>query len=163
MLTDDDFSTIVGAIHEGRKIDANIRKFVAFLLSANLGEVVVFAIAVLAGLGVPMTVVQVLAVNLLTDGLPAVALSRDPAPADVMRRPPRRVGGLFTRQLALALALAGTAVGLAATGPTSSARARARSCPDDDVLDDRACGARPRLCLALVLLLRRGADRGTRR
>jgi Ca2+-transporting ATPase len=116
VLTDDDFSTIVGAIHEGRKIDANIRKFVAFLLSANLGEVVVFAIAVLAGLGVPMTVVQVLAVNLLTDGLPAVALSRDPAPADVMRRPPRRVGGLFTRQLALALALAGTAVGLAATG-----------------------------------------------
>ena len=80
VLTDDDFSTIVGAIHEGRRIDENIRKFVAFLLSANLGEVVLFGIAVLAGLGVPMTVVQVLAVNLLTDGLPAVALSRDPAP-----------------------------------------------------------------------------------
>jgi Ca2+-transporting ATPase len=115
VLTDDDFSTIVRAIHEGRRIDENVRKFVAFLLSANLGEVVLFGIAVLAGLGVPMTVVQVLAVNLLTDGLPAVALSRDPAPAGVMQRGPRGLRALFSRQLAFALALAGTAVGLAAT------------------------------------------------
>ena len=82
VLTDDDFATIVAAIREGRRIADNIRKFVAFLLSANLGEVVLFAVAVLAGLGAPMTVVQVLLVNLLTDGLPAVALSRGPARPD---------------------------------------------------------------------------------
>ena len=71
VLTDDDFATIVAAIREGRAIADNIRKFVAFLLSANLGEVALFAVAVPAGLGVPMTVVQVLLVNVLTDGLPA--------------------------------------------------------------------------------------------
>ena len=79
MLTDDDFATIVAAIEEGRRIGDNVRKFVAFLLSANLGEVVLFAIAVLAGIGVPMSVVQVLTVNLVTDGLPAIALARDPS------------------------------------------------------------------------------------
>ena len=65
VLTDDDFGTIVAAIAEGRRISDNIRSFVAFLLSANLGEVILFAIAVLAGLGAPMTVVQV------ADGEPA--------------------------------------------------------------------------------------------
>ena len=79
VLTNDDFATIIAAIREGRTITDNIRKFVAFLLSANLGEVVMFTIAILAGLGAPMTVVQVLLVNVLTDGLPAVALARDPA------------------------------------------------------------------------------------
>ena len=78
VLTDDDFATIVAAIREGRAIADNIRKFVAFLLSANLGEVALFAVAIPAGLGVPMTVVQVLLVNVLTDGLPAIALTRDP-------------------------------------------------------------------------------------
>jgi P-type Ca2+ transporter type 2C len=115
VLTDDDFATIVAAVREGRRIDDNVRRFVAFLLSANLGEIVLFGIAVLAGLGVPMTVVQVLTVNLLTDGLPAVALSRDPAAADTMSRAPRRIGALFSRALWFALGLAGTAVGLAAT------------------------------------------------
>jgi Ca2+-transporting ATPase len=70
---------------------------------------------VLAGLGVPMTVVQVLTVNLLTDGLPAVALSRDPASARTMQRPPRGYQTLFTRQTRLVLGLAGVAVGFAAT------------------------------------------------
>ena len=116
VLTDDDFATIVRAIREGRQIDDNVRKFVAFLLSANLGEVLLFAVAVLGGLGAPMTVVQVLTVNLLTDGLPAVALSRDPASAGTMRRGPRGPGGLFSRQLWWALGLAGAAVGAAATG-----------------------------------------------
>jgi len=125
VLTDDDFATIVSAVREGRRIDDNVRRFVAFLLSANLGEVVLFGIAVLAGLGVPMTVVQVLTVNLLTDGLPAVALSRDPASADTMSRPPRAVGKLFSRALWIALGLAGTAVGLAATAAYLVGRERA--------------------------------------
>jgi Ca2+-transporting ATPase len=115
VLTDDDFATIVAAIEEGRRIRENVRKFVAFLLSANLGEIVLFAIAVLAGLGVPMTVVQVLTVNLVTDGLPAIALARDPASPGTMRRPPAPPGELFSRALAAALAVAGLAVGLAAT------------------------------------------------
>jgi Ca2+-transporting ATPase len=115
VLTDDDFATIVSAIGEGRRIANNIRNFVAFLLSANLGEVLLFAIAILAGLGAPMTVVQVLTVNLLTDGLPAIALSRDPASARAMRRSPIGHGTLFPRRLQLAFVLMGAAVGLAAT------------------------------------------------
>ena len=92
VLTDDDFATIVTAIGEGRRIAQNIRNFVAFLLSANLGEVVLFAIAILAGIGAPMTVVQVLTVNLLTDGLPAVALTRDPASGLTLQSRPRGQG-----------------------------------------------------------------------
>ena len=115
VLTDDDLGTIVAAIREGRRINDNIRKFVAFLLSANLGEVILFGIAVLAGLGVPMTVVQVLTVNLLTDGLPAVALAQDPASPLTMQRRPSSFQALFSRPLRLALGLAGVGVGLAAT------------------------------------------------
>ena len=115
VLTDDDFSTIVRAIQEGRRIDANVRKFIAFLLSANLGEVIVFGIAVLGGLGVPMTVAQVLVVNLLTDGLPAIALARDPASLDAMKQPPRGRDGLFSPQFRLVLATTGIGVGVAAT------------------------------------------------
>ena len=115
VLTDDNFATIVAAIEEGRRIGDNVRKFVAFLLSANLGEVVLFAITVLAGIGVPMTVVQVLTVNLVTDGLPAIALARDPASSGTMQRKPRPPGTLFGRELQLALGAAGVAIGLAAT------------------------------------------------
>jgi calcium-translocating P-type ATPase len=115
VLTDDDFATIVAAIEEGRRIGDNVRKFVAFLLSANLGEIVLFAIAVLGGFGVPMTVIQVLTVNLVTDGLPAVALARDPASRGTMRRKPRLQGRLLGRDLEVALGLAGVSIGLAAT------------------------------------------------
>jgi Ca2+-transporting ATPase len=114
VLTDDDFATIVAAIREGRAIADNIRKFVAFLLSANLGEVALFAVAVPAGLGAPMTVVQVLLVNVLTDGLPAVALTRDPAAPDTMRRAPERGDRLFPSRAWGALAAIGVLVGFAA-------------------------------------------------
>jgi Ca2+-transporting ATPase len=114
VLTDDDFATIVAAIREGRAIADNIRKFVAFLLSANLGEVALFAIAILAGLGVPMTVVQVLVVNILTDGLPAIALTRDPAAPDTMRRAPERGDRLFPPRAWGVLAVVGVLVGVAA-------------------------------------------------
>jgi Ca2+-transporting ATPase len=115
VLTDDDFATIVAAIREGRRIADNIRNFVAFLLSANLGEVVLFAAAVLAGLGAPMTVVQVLTVNLLTDGLPAVALASDPAAPESALTTPRGHGTLFPRRLRLTLAWLGLVVGAVAT------------------------------------------------
>ena len=84
VLTDDAFSTIVAAIEEGRRIAQNMRAFVTFLLSANLGEVLLFGGSVLAGAGAPMSVVQVLTVNLLTDGLPALALAYDPLTPEAM-------------------------------------------------------------------------------
>jgi magnesium-transporting ATPase (P-type) len=123
VLTDDDFSTIVAAISEGRAIADNIRKFVAFLLSANLGEVLLFAVAVLAGIGVPMTVVQVLLINVLTDGLPAVALARDPPAAGVSRRAPERSDVLFAPASWLALGIIGLLVGAAAIGAFLAGRA----------------------------------------
>ena len=114
ILTNDELRTIVAAVREGRRIYANITKFVAFLLSANLGEVVLFAVAILAGLGAPMTVVQVLVINLLTDGLPAVALARDPALPGHERLPRSRTGALLSGRLWAALAVVGVLVGLAA-------------------------------------------------
>jgi len=110
VITDDDFATIVAAVEEGRRIAGNLRSFLAFLLSANLGEVLLFAVAIGAGLGPPMTVVQVLAVNLLTDGPPAIALARDPAGSHA--RP--EGGKLFGRGYATALVAMGMLVGLAA-------------------------------------------------
>jgi calcium-translocating P-type ATPase len=111
VLTDDDFATIVAAVEEGRRIGDNIRKFVAFLLSANLGEVLVFAVAVVAGLGAPLAVIQILVVNLVTDGLPALALARDPALPGTMMSPPRGGTRLFDPRSWMALALVGVTVG----------------------------------------------------
>ena len=111
VLTDDDFATIVAALQEGRRIADNVRKFVAFLLSANLGEVVLFAAAVIGGLGAPMAVIQVLLVNVLTDGLPALALARDPATVETMALGPRRGSQLFDAGLWKALAGVGVGVG----------------------------------------------------
>jgi P-type Ca2+ transporter type 2C len=115
VLTDDDFATIVAAVAEGRRIGDNIRKFVAFLLSANFGEVLLFAVAVAAGLDPPLAVIQVLLINLMTDGLPALALARDPASTLTMQTPPRRGDHLFDHRTWAALGLIGTLVGAAAT------------------------------------------------
>ncbi len=113
VITDNDLSTIVAAIREGRAIYSNIVRFVQFLLSANAGEVLTFALAVAAGTAAPLTVPQILTVNLLTDGLPAVALGLDPAEKNVMDTPPRprRQGLLDTgrERLAIAAALTGVA------------------------------------------------------
>jgi P-type Ca2+ transporter type 2C len=127
VLTDDDFATIVAAVEEGRRIGDNIRKFVAFLLSANFGEVVVFVVAIVAGLGVPLAVIQILLVNLITDGLPALALARDPASARTMTSPPRRGAQLFDRWTWSALALIGLFVG----GATLAAFGAGRAFGDD--------------------------------
>ena len=114
VLTNDELGTIVAAVHEGRRIYDNITKFVAFLLSANLGEVALFAVAILAGLGAPMTIVQVLVINLVTDGLPAVALARDPALPGRERLLRRRTRALLSGRMWAALAIVGLLVGAVA-------------------------------------------------
>jgi Ca2+-transporting ATPase len=92
ILTDDNFSTIVSAIEVGREIYANIRKFVRFLLSANAGEVLLIFLMTMIGLPVPLTAVEILFINLVTDGPPALALGFDPPPKGLMERCPRKPG-----------------------------------------------------------------------
>ncbi|QXD15030.1 cation-translocating P-type ATPase [Rhodocaloribacter litoris] len=101
-LLDDNFASIVAAIEEGRGIFENIKKYLMYLLSSNTGEILLMAGATLAGLPLPLSAVQILYVNLATDGLPALALSVDPPEPDLMRRPPRNPkAGLFTRPVVL--------------------------------------------------------------
>jgi Ca2+-transporting ATPase len=89
ILTDDNFASIVNAVEEGRVIYDNIRKFIKYLLSSNVGEILVMFIALLAGLRLPLLAIQILWVNLVTDGVPAIALGFEPAEPDVMKRKPR--------------------------------------------------------------------------
>ncbi len=89
VLTDDNYASIVAAVEQGRIIYANIRKFVGFLLSCNMGEILVIFLAVLAGLPSPLTAIQLLWLNLISDGAPALALGVEKGESDTMRRPPR--------------------------------------------------------------------------
>jgi P-type Ca2+ transporter type 2C len=107
-LLDDNFATIVAAVEEGRIVFGNIKKYLMYLLSCNVGEIVLLAGSVIAGLPLPLTAVQILYVNLATDGLPALALAFDPPEPDLMRRKPRnpRVG-IFTPPVVAMLLVAG--------------------------------------------------------
>ena len=89
VLTDDNFASIVDAVEEGRGIYDNIKKFVNYLLSSNLGEVFVLLFAALLSFPLPLVATQILWINLVTDGLPATALSVDPPARGIMRRSPR--------------------------------------------------------------------------
>jgi Ca2+-transporting ATPase len=89
VLADDNFASIVAAVEEGRGIYDNIRKYLLFLLSANIGEILIMLLAVLFSYPLPLVAVQILYVNLATDGLPALALGIDPPTRDLMRRRPR--------------------------------------------------------------------------
>jgi len=89
VLTDDNFASIVAAVEEGRVIYDNIRKFVKYLLSSNVGEILVMFIAIVAGLKIPLLAIQILWINLVTDGLPAIAMGFEPAEEGVMKRKPR--------------------------------------------------------------------------
>jgi Ca2+-transporting ATPase len=89
VLTDDNYVSIISAVEQGRIIYANIRKFVFFLLSSNVAEIMIIFLATLAGLPTPLTVIQLLWLNLLTDGAPALALAMEKGDPDVMKRPPR--------------------------------------------------------------------------
>ncbi|MFZ1411495.1 MAG: HAD-IC family P-type ATPase, partial [Micropruina sp.] len=106
-LTDDNFASIVAAVEEGRGVFNNIKKYLMYLLSSNIGEIGLMAGAVLLGLPLPLTAVQILYVNLATDGLPALALAVDPPDQDLMDRQPRNPRtGIFTRPV-VTLMLAG--------------------------------------------------------
>jgi Ca2+-transporting ATPase len=107
-LTDDNFASIVAAVEEGRAIFNNIKKYLMYLLSSNIGEIGLMLGAALLGLPLPLTAVQILYVNLATDGLPALALAVDPPERGLMTRPPRSPHtGIFTRPVIVLMVLGG--------------------------------------------------------
>ena len=113
ILTDDNFASIVGAVEEGRKIYENIKKFIHYLISCNLGEIIAIAGAILIGLPSPLIPIQILWVNLVTDGLPALALGLDPTEEDIMRRSPRDPNaGIFSGKMGFNIFSQGIFIGL---------------------------------------------------
>lgn len=113
VLLDDNFATIQAAIEEGRNIYENIRKFIRYLLASNVGEILVMLFAMLLALPLPLVPIQILWVNLVTDGLPAMALGLDRAEENVMRRPPRHPKeGVFARGLGWKIASRGFVIGM---------------------------------------------------
>ncbi len=107
-LLDDNFASIVAAIEEGRGIFGNIKKYLAFVLSCNIGEIGLMAGTALAGLPLPLTAVQILYVNLATDGLIALALAVDPHEPELMRRRPRTPrSGVLGRPLIVLMVIGG--------------------------------------------------------
>ncbi|HRQ51140.1 MAG TPA: cation transporting ATPase C-terminal domain-containing protein, partial [Agriterribacter sp.] len=116
ILLDDNFATIVKAVKEGRRIYENIRKFIVYVLSCNLGEILTIIFAPFLGLAIPLLPIHILWVNLVTDGLPGLALVAEPAEKNIMNRPPRSpkenlfAGGLIPRILLTGILLAAAAV-----------------------------------------------------
>lgn len=107
-LTDDNFASIVAAVEEGRGLFDNIKKYLMYLLSANIGEIGLIAGATLLGLPMPLSAVQILYINLATDGLPALALAVDPPEPEIMGRKPRgKRTGIFTRPVVSLMTVAG--------------------------------------------------------
>ncbi|MDK2969089.1 MAG: P-type Ca2+ transporter type [Bacteroidota bacterium] len=113
VLTDDNFATIVGAVEEGRRIYDNILKAIQYLLSSNVGEVLAIFIASILNLGNPLTPILILWINLVTDSLPALALSMDPAEKDIMTRRPRDPKkGFFTKGMSWRIIYQGITIGI---------------------------------------------------
>ncbi|API93827.1 MULTISPECIES: calcium-translocating P-type ATPase, SERCA-type [Virgibacillus] len=113
ILMDDNFATIKAAIEEGRNIYENIRKFIRYLLASNVGEILVMLFAMLLSLPLPLVPVQILWVNLVTDGLPAMALGMDKAEGDVMKKRPRSIHeGVFARGLGYKIISRGIVIGI---------------------------------------------------
>jgi len=104
VLMDDNFATIVGAVKEGREIYDNIKKYLSYLLRCNIMEILIMCVAVMVNLPLPLTAVQLLWVNLTTDGLPALALGVDPGDPDIMEKKPRAPNeSVFTRDVKIYL------------------------------------------------------------
>lgn len=112
VLADDNYSSIVAAVEEGRAIYDNIRKFIRYLLGCNAGEVMAMLVALLAGLPLPLLPLQLLWMNLVTDGLPAIALGIDPVDKEIMRRRPRLASeSIFARGLWKRILVSGMTIG----------------------------------------------------
>ncbi|WP_379133471.1 calcium-translocating P-type ATPase, SERCA-type [Paenibacillus sp. sgz500958] len=113
VLGDDNFSTIVAAIEEGRNIYENIRKFIRYLLASNVGEILTMFFAMMLGLPLPLVPIQILWVNLVTDGLPAMALGVDQPEKDLMEHKPRGAKeNIFARRLGWKIISRGLLIGL---------------------------------------------------
>jgi len=105
ILTDDNFASIVAAVEEGRGIYSNIKKYLTFLLSCNLGEILIVFVAGILGWPLPLLTIHLLWVNLATDGLPAIALGVDPTDPDIMQSPPiSKSESIFTRRVKVFIA-----------------------------------------------------------
>ncbi len=130
-LTNDNFASIVAAVEEGRGIFGNIKKYLMYLLSSNIGEIGLMAGATLLGLPLPLSAVQILYVNLATDGLPALALAVDPPEKDLMRRKPRDPRkGIFTRPVVTLMTVGGLWSALINLGLFTWALNAGRSLPE---------------------------------
>ncbi|MGW9125969.1 calcium-translocating P-type ATPase, SERCA-type [Paenibacillus chitinolyticus] len=117
VLSDDNFATIVAAIEEGRGIYENIRKFIRYLLASNVGEILTMFLAMMAGLPLPLIPIQILWVNLVTDGLPAMALGVDQAEKDLMQHKPRSAReNIFARRLGWKIISRGFLIGVCTLG-----------------------------------------------
>lgn len=122
ILMDDNLATLVSAVEQGRAIYANIRKFVRYLLSCNIGEVITMFLGILMGMPVVLLPVQLLLVNLATDGLPAIALGLEPPEKDMMKRPPRKPDeSFFADGLLSKIIWRGVMIGLCTLGSFSTA------------------------------------------
>jgi Ca2+-transporting ATPase len=114
VLTDDNYASIVSAVDEGRVIYSNIRNFVFYLVSCNVGEILVIFISMVAGLPLPLRPIQLLWLNLVTDGAPALALGLEKGDPGIMKRPPRRASEpIINRDMRIGVALQSTAMTIA--------------------------------------------------
>jgi Ca2+-transporting ATPase len=117
ILLDDNFATIVAAVREGRRIYDNIRKFIKYTMTSNAGEIWVMLLAPFIGMPLPLTSLQILWVNLVTDGLPGLALAIEPAESNVMKRPPYSPReNIFGRGMARDILWIGLLMGLVSLG-----------------------------------------------
>ena len=117
VLLDDNYATIVGAVREGRTIYENIRKFIKYTMTSNAGEIIVMLFAPFFGLPLPLTALQILWINLVTDGLPGLALSIEPTEKDAMQRPPIEPGkGIFSGGLGIYITWVGLLMGAVSLG-----------------------------------------------
>ncbi len=117
VLLDDNFATIVAAVEEGRVIFDNIRKFIKYTLSSNTGELFLMLVGPLIGMPLPLMPLQILWVNLVTDGLPGLALAVEPGERGVMKRSPfKPTESVFSRGIGLEIIWIGILMGLVSLG-----------------------------------------------